>query len=283
MPVRVTKLYFGTAGIPNSTPRKSTANGVKRVWELRLNAMEIEFVRGVRMGSEAALEVRNIANGLGVLLTVHAPYYINLNSDDYSKVEASINRILDSARIGFKAGAWSVVFHSGYYGSKTSEETYNRVKDAVKNIVNILRDEGIDIWIRPELMGGVSEFGSLEEVVKLAEEIGENVLPCIDFAHLHARSIGGYNKYEEFKDVLTYIESKLGKTALENMHIHISGIDYGEKGEIKHLNLKESDFNYIDLAKTLKEFNVKGIVISESPNLEEDAILFKQTYESIKI
>jgi deoxyribonuclease-4 len=283
MPVKVSKLYFGTAGIPNSTPKKSTANGVKRVWELGLNAMEIEFVRGVRMGDETALEVKNIASEYSVLLTVHAPYYINLNSEDPSKVEASVNRILESARIGFKAGVWSLVFHSGYYGSVTSEETFNRVKKAIKNIVVVLRDESIDVWVRPELMGGVSEFGSLEEVVKLAEEIGENVLPCIDFAHLHARSIGRYNTYKEFRDVLVYIESRLGKIALENMHIHISGIDYGERGEIKHLNLKESDFNYIDLAKTLKEFNIKGAVISESPNLEEDAVLFKQTYENIKI
>jgi len=282
MPRTVSKLHFGTAGIPNSTPRKSTPNGVRRVWELGLDAMEIEFVRGVRMSSEIAEEVRSIANGLGVLLTVHAPYYINLNSSDNSKVEASINRILESARIGFRAGAWSVVFHSGYYGSFTSDEAYRRVRDAIKVIVLRLRDEGIDIWIRPELMGGTSEIGSLEEVIKLTEDIGDNVLPCIDFAHLHARTNGKYNTYEEFREVLNMLENRLGKEALQNMHIHISGIEYGEKGEIKHLNLKESDFNYQDLAKTLKEYNVKGVVISESPNLEEDAILFKQAYEKIK-
>ncbi|MEM3964968.1 MAG: TIM barrel protein, partial [Thermofilaceae archaeon] len=115
MPIQVAKLYFGTAGIPNSTPRKSTPNGVRRVWELGLDAMEIEFVRGVRMGDEMAAEVRELASSLGVLLTVHAPYYINLNSSEAQKVEASINRVLESARVGFKAGAWSVVFHSGYY------------------------------------------------------------------------------------------------------------------------------------------------------------------------
>lgn len=275
------RLHFGTAGIPNSTPRKSTPNGVKRVWELELNAMEIEFVRGVRMSDEMAKEVKELANSLHILLTVHAPYYINLNSSEPSKVEASINRILDSARVGFKVGAWSVVFHSGYYGSSTSEEAYKNVKDALKLMVKKLKDEGIDIWLRPELMGGVSEFGSLEEVVKIAEDVGENVLPCIDFAHLHARTIGRYNTYEEFREVLNFIESKLGKEALQSMHIHISGIEYGEKGEIRHLNLAESDFNYKDLAKVLKEYNVKGVVISESPNLEEDAIMFKQTYEQI--
>jgi deoxyribonuclease-4 len=281
MPRQVSKLYFGTAGIPNSTPRKSTPNGIKRVVELGLDAMEIEFVRGIRMSDEMASEVRELANNLGVLLTVHAPYYINLNSSETSKVEASINRILESARVGFKAGAWSVVFHSGYYGSSTSEEAYRRIRDVIKFIVSKLRDEDVDIWIRPELMGGVSEFGSLEEVIKLAEDIGDGVLPCIDFAHLHARTNGRYNTYEEFREVLNIIESRLGREALNNMHIHISGIEYSEKGEVKHLNILESDFNYKDLAKVLKEYNVKGVVISESPNLEDDAILFKQTYEKL--
>ena len=282
MVFKPTKLHFGTAGIPNSTPRKTTPNGIKRVAELGLDAMEIEFVRGVRMSYETADEVKKLASELGVLLTVHAPYYINLNSSDNSKIEASINRILESARVGFRAGAWSVVFHSGYYGSSTSDEAYAKVRDAIKRIVKTLSDEGIDIWVRPELMGGTAEFGSLEEVIRLSEEIGDKVLPCIDFAHLHARTNGKYNTYQEFVEVLNTVEKRLGREALDNMHIHISGIEYGPKGEVKHLNLKESDFNYVDLAKALKEYKVKGVVISESPNLEEDALLFKQTYESIK-
>ena len=275
------KLHFGTAGIPNSTPRKSTPNGVKRVAELGLDAMEIEFVRGVRMSDESAAEVKAVAQQLGVALTVHAPYYINLNSAEQEKVEASINRILESARVGHKAGAWSVVFHPGYYGDSTPKQALQRVEEAIRRIVKTLKDEGIEIWIRPELMGGVKEIGSLEEVIKITEDIGEMVLPCIDFAHLHARTNGKYNTYEEFRQVLELIEKRLGREALDNMHIHFSGIEYNEKGEVKHLNLKESDFNYKDLAKILKEFKVKGVIISESPNLEEDALLLKQTYENI--
>ncbi len=281
MPKELIKLHFGTAGIPNSTPRKSTVNGIKRIKELGLDAMEIEFVRGIRMSETRAREVREVAESLGVVLTVHAPYYINLNSSDESKRRASIERILESARIGYKANAWSVVFHSGYYGDKPSEAAYQRVKDALLLIVRTLKDENIDIWIRPEVMGALSEIGSLEEVVKLAEEIGENVLPCIDFAHIHARTIGRYNSYEEFREILEIIERRLGKEALKNMHIHVSGIEYGPRGEVRHLNLLETPFRYRDLMKVLKEFNVRGVVISESPNLEEDAILMKKTYEEI--
>lgn len=276
----VRELHFGTAGIPNSTPRKSTIDGIRRVFELGLNAMEIEFVRGIRMGLEYAREVKGIALELGVLLTVHAPYYINLNSSEEAKVKASISRILESARIGYEAGAWSVVFHAGYYGELSSEATYNNVKKSLTSIVKTLNDEGIDIWVRPEVMGGLSEFGSLEEIVRISEEIGDRVLPCIDFAHLHARTIGRYNTYDEFRNVLEYVERVLGRVALDNMHIHFSGIEYGQRGEIRHVNVSESDFNYKDLARVLSEFNVKGVIISESPNLEEDAMIMKKVYES---
>lgn len=280
MPRKLYGLHFGTAGIPNSTPKKSTVNGIRRVWELGLDAMEIEFVRGVRMGVDMAHEVRSVATELGVILTVHAPYYINLNSADSGKVEASIKRIVESAYIGFEAGAWSVVFHSGYYGDFDSITSYNNVRNSIKKIVSELRDRGIDVWIRPEVMGGISEIGSLEEAVKLSQDIGENVLPCIDFAHLHARSLGKYNSYNEYRRVMEFIEESLGREALSNMHIHISGIEYGSKGEVKHLNVSESDLNYADIMKTLKEFNVSGVVISESPNLEEDALIFKRYYQS---
>jgi deoxyribonuclease-4 len=173
-----------------------------------------------------------------------------------------------------------MVFHPAYYGSDTPQETYNRVRDALKYIIKTLRDEGIEIWIRPETMGGLAEFGDLEEVISLSEEL-EMVLPAIDFAHLHARSLGKYNTYEEIAGVLGEVEQRLGREALDSMHIHISGIEYGKKGEIKHLNLEESDLNYVEILRALKDFRVKGVVISESPNIEEDAILMKKKYESI--
>uniref|UniRef100_A0A7C2ZPU7 Xylose isomerase-like TIM barrel domain-containing protein n=1 Tax=Ignisphaera aggregans TaxID=334771 RepID=A0A7C2ZPU7_9CREN len=278
---RPDRLYFGTAGIPNSTPKKTTVNGIIRVAELGLDAMELEFVRGIRMSEDMAREVRSTAQQYKVVLTVHAPYYINLNSSDQAKVQASIRRIVESARVGYLAGAWSVVFHSGYYGGMDSENAFRRVKEALKIVIDTLKDMGIDIWVRPEVMGSTSEVGTLSEVIRLAEELDNNVLPCIDFAHLHARTNGKYNTYEEFTEVLEILEKSLGRIALDNMHIHVSGIEYGEKGEIKHLNLEESDLNYRDLMKALKEFNVKGVLISESPNLEDDAILMKTTYTQL--
>jgi len=277
-----TKLHIGTAGIPLSTPKKSTPEGVKRVAELGLDAMEIEFVRGVRMSEQLALKTREIANEFNILLTVHAPYYVNLLSPDESKVKASIKRIIDSARMGYLAGAWSVVFHPGYYGKLKSDEAVRIVRNHVKEIVKMLRDQGIEIWIRPEIMGGLSEFGSLDEILEVVNGIDMSA-PCIDFAHLYARTLGEYNNYEKFKEVLSKVEDKLGRGALDNAHIHVSGMEYGPKGERKHLNFNESMFNWKDVVRVVKEFNVKGVVISESPNIEGDAILFKSEFERIKV
>jgi len=271
------RLYFGTAGIPLSTPKKTSADGVKRVKELGLDAMELEFVRGVRMSRASAAEIRSIAGKLGVVLSVHAPYYINLNSQDQAKLRASIERILESARVGGEAGAFSVVFHPAYYGSDTPQNAYRRVRDALKYVVKTLKDEGVEIWVRPETMGGLAEFGDLDEVISLSEEL-EMVLPAVDFAHLHARSLGKYNTYEEIVEVLGKIEERLGREALDSMHMHISGIEYGSRGEVKHLNLEESDLNYLGILKALKEFRARGVLISESPNIEGDAMLMKEKY-----
>jgi deoxyribonuclease-4 len=277
----ISGLLFGTAGIPVSTPKpKNSINGILRVRQLGLDAMELEFVRGVRMGPDLAYQVKTVSSESGVVLTAHAPYYINLNSPDKAKVEASIKRIVETARVTDMVGGWSIVFHPAYYGGEEPAKVYERVKTALKEVVRLVVDEGLEVWIRPEVMGGLSEFGDLNEVLSLSEEF-ENVMPCIDFAHLHARSQGGYNSYEEFSEILALVEERLGKEALKNMHMHFSGIIYGERGEVKHVDLEESDFNYRELAKALKDYRVEGVIISESPNIEEDAILLKNIYKTL--
>lgn len=274
------KLLFGTAGIPISS-KPGIINGIKRVRELNLDAMEIEFVRGVFMKKELAIKVNQVRKELGLELTCHAPYYINLNAKEKAKYEASINRILDSAKILYFAGGKSVTFHAAYYMNETKSNVYNKVKAALKEVERKLDEEGINVMIRPELTGKPTQFGDLDELIKISQEL-EHVLPCIDFAHLHARSLGRYNSYQEFTEVLRKLEEGLGKEILKNMHIHVSGIAYNEKGEKHHLNLEESDFKYEELLKSFKDYKVRGIVISESPNIEGDAMLMKKFWEQIK-
>ncbi len=272
-------LVFGPAGIPLSTELRSTEAGVLRVHELGLGCMEVEFVQGVRMSQKGALAVAEAATKWGIRLTAHGPYFINLNAREEEKVIASRERILQTARITHLFKGESIVFHAAFYLDSSPAEVYDKVKRQLELVMEQLHKEKIKVWVRPETTGKANQFGTLEEVLRLSTEI-EGVAPCIDFAHIHART-GKFNSYKEFAQILDRIGEKLGRKGLDNMHIHVSGIDYGKQGEKKHLNLRESDFQYVELLQALKDHEAKGVVISESPNLEGDALLLKQTYETL--
>ena len=273
------RLRFGTAGIPICT-NGDTLKGIEIVRKLKLDSMELEFVRSINISREKAPLVKEVAQKNNVILTCHCPYFINLNSNEKKKYYASIGYIKNSAIITSLCGGYSVCFHAGYYQKEDPKKVYEKIKEGIKVIVKEVKEFDDKIWIRPEISGKASQFGDLKEIIKLSQEI-EQVMPCVDFSHLFARTTGKNNTYEEFKEILKEIEKELGKIALNEMHIHISGIKYTDKGEKNHLILKESKFNYQDLLKALKEFKCKGVVVCESPNIEEDAILLQKTYEKI--
>lgn len=270
------RLLFGTAGVPQSSPGPSSLAGIKHIADLGLDCMEVEFVKGVKMGRDTARKIAESAQKLGIRLSVHAPYYINLNSPDKGKWLASQERILNSARLAALCGAENVVFHCGYYGKGSPEDAFQNIKTGLKEITSILKSERTPVSLRAETMGKRSQFGSLEEILFMCKEV-DGLLPCLDFCHIHARE-GKVNSYLEFYRILTKVSKKLGKEALSNLHIHISGVEYGSKGEIKHLNLNESDFKYDEWIQALKDFNVKGMVICESPIQEQDAVKLKDLF-----
>lgn len=272
-------LLFGTGGTPHSAKTASTIDGIRRSAELGLGCMEIEFVQGVKMGEAGARLVAETAVREGVKLSAHAPYFINLNAHEPEKIRASQDRIIQTARIGSICGAESIVFHTAFYLGDPPEQAYNTVKKCLKEVMEQLKRENNRAWIRPEVMGKVNQFGTLEEILNLSTEL-ERVAPCMDFAHWHART-GKFNSYQEFTSILLQVKEQLGRVALDNIHIHVSGIAYGKTGEIKHLNLKESDFQYVQFLKALKDYDVKGVVICESPNLEQDALLLQTTYNTL--
>ncbi len=270
------RLLFGTAGVPQSTSPHSTLAAVQEISRLGLDCLEIEFVWGVKMGSDLCQKIKERAKELRITLSVHAPYFINLNSNEEGKRLSSQERLLSSARMAKKCGAKSVVFHCGYYGKSSPEQTYSTVKKGLEDVLSILKSERNPVVLRPETMGKKSQFGSLEEILFLCRDL-DGMLPCIDFSHIHSRT-GKANNYNEFHRILKKIEKKLGNRAIKNMHIHISGIAYSDKGEIKHLILNESDFRYEEWIHALKDYGVEGRVICESPNLEKDALLLKKLY-----
>ncbi len=272
-------LLFGTGGVPHSSETRTTIDGIKRIAELGLGCMELEFVRGVRMGEAGARLVADTAARELVKLSAHAPYFINFNAHESEKIRASQGRLLQTARVASLCGAESVVFHAAFYLGDSPDKAYDTVKNYLGEVLDRLKKENNQVWIRPELMGKPSQFGTLEEILDLCTEL-EGVAPCIDFAHYHART-GELNSYREFAFVLSRIEKRLGRAALDNMHIHASGIAYGKKGEQKHLDLEESDFQYVEFIKALRDYDVKGLLICESPSLEGDALLLQTTYNSL--
>ena len=274
----MTKLLFGTAGIPMAAKGTDTASGIRAVRQLGLDAMELEFVQSVNISKENAPKIKAVAEKENVVLTCHAPYYINLNAAEDAKLEASKKRLIKAAEVAWLCGAKSVAFHPGYYLGMDKDKVYEKVKQQLKMVVAELKDAGCGIWVRPETTGKRSQFGDLHEILRLCNEI-EQVMPCIDYAHMHARESNN-NSHNEFREILVAVEKTLGKKALKDMHIQIAGVNYSDKGELNHLTLKESDLKYPEIVKSWKEFNIAGVVISESPNIEGDALLLKGVYEN---
>ena len=272
------KLNFLTAGMPLATGKGSYPEAFGILKDLNLDGMEMEFVHGVRITDKSKDFIKS--NSENLVITAHGPFYINLNSKEEEKIDASVGRIIDTARVAEDVGAYSITYHAAFYMGKDKEIVYNQVKNQTQRIVDILEKEKINVWIRPETTGKATQWGDFEEIIRLSKEF-EQVLPCIDFSHIHARTGGKYNTYDEIAYVLERIGKELGVQALENFHGHLAGIEYTDKGERQHLILEESDMNYQAVLKALKDFNVKGALVCESPNIEDDAQILKEYYYSL--
>jgi deoxyribonuclease IV len=279
MPPAASKLLFGTAGVPDSTPQTSSLAAVDHIHKLGLDALEVEFVRGVKIGPDSARDLRAKAEALGIALSVHAPYYINLNSAEPGKRLQSQDHLLRSARMAREMGARSAVFHAGYYHASTPDETYEAIKKELAQVLSMLKSERNPVRLRIETMGKSSQFGSLDEVLTLCQEL-DGLAPCLDFSHLFARDNGKANSYLDFHRVLSKVEKRLGREALKDVHIHISGIEYNQKGEIRHLNLSETGYRYDEWIEAVRDLRLEGMVICESPAREDDARMLKGLYRN---
>lgn len=270
------KLLFGISGIPlgDNNQKFNYKSGINYLYNIGLEAMELPFVRSVNITENNKYDVLEEKNSKNFYLSAHGSYYINLNADEQEKQEKSIERILNCANALKKVEGRSLIFHPGFYLKDSKEETFKTIIDNL----NSLPDIGIDY--RLETTGKPSQFGDLDELIAICKEVKTCKL-CIDFSHIHARYNGSLKEYKDFYNILSTIEKELSYEAIEDIHIHMSGINYGPKGEKNHLPFLESDFNYKECLKALKDFNAKGCIICESPLLENDALLLKETYESL--
>lgn len=271
------KLNFLTAGMPLSTGKGGYPKAFEIIKEMGLDGMEVEFVHGVRMSDETRKFLKETKD---LMFTAHGPFYINLNSKEEDKVDASVQRIIETAQAASDFGGYSITYHAAFYMGGDKETVYQQVKSQTQKIVEILEKNNIKMWIRPETTGKSTQWGDYEEIIRLSKEF-ECVLPCVDFSHIHARTAGQYNTYDEFCKVLDRIATELGNFAIENFHAHLAGIDYTAKGEKRHLIFAEADMNYQDLLRAMKSFGVKGALVCESPNIETDTKILKDYYMSL--
>jgi deoxyribonuclease-4 len=272
---------FGTVGSPAAIPPRpgGTVGGIFYAASLGLDALELAWVQGVRVGEAACAAIKAAAGECGVALSVHAPYYINLNAEE-EKWPRLRRYLMDAAHFGFLAGATDIVFHPGTYFGRPAGEVLERVLPRLRACVDELRAADNPVTLRPETSGKAAMLGSLEDTLELAKIPG--VAPCLDFAHLHARlGDGSMNTYAEWMEALTTYRRALGDEAMQRLHIHLSGIDYGPKGEKNHLVMEEADLNFRDLMRALRDAGARGRILCESPVLEEDALKFKALWREV--
>ncbi|RLJ07405.1 MAG: endonuclease IV [Candidatus Aenigmatarchaeota archaeon] len=268
-------IRLGPAGVPISSEDRSTLAGIRKVAELGLQAMEVEFVRRVYMDRKAAEEAGKLAEELGIELSVHAPYFINLCSDDKQKVAASKKRILDSCLRAWEMGAKIVVFHPGFYGKLSPEMAFQRVKRACEEMREWLDKKGIEVLLGPETMGRQSQFGTLEEIIRLCKAV-KGCRPTVDFAHIYARQGGKIDFGQVFE--------RLKVLKLKHYHCHFTCVEYSPAGvgrgnERYHLTLDKLKPDFRPLVKEILKRKLDITLISESPILEKDALKLKQIFE----
>ncbi len=257
-------ILFGPAG----NCAGDILSSLKRLKEIGLGTMEVEFVRGVRMSNDTAKKVGILARNLKIPLSIHAPYYINLNSVEKEKIEASKKRILRSCERGQFFGKCYVVFHAAYYGKSSKEETYYAVKQAVIEMQKVIKKKKWNVILAPEATGKKSQFGDLDELLRLRKETKCEL--CVDFAHLRARNNGRI----DYKDVFDKLKG------VKHIHAHFSGIEFTEKGERRHLLTEKKDIKL--LLTHVKKRKLKSITfINESPNPPGDALKMKEYFEKI--
>ena len=277
---------FGAAGNSDSFYKeghKASEEMPKWLCEFGLDAYEYQCGNGVRCGEATARRIALAAEEYNIAMSVHSPYYINLATPEDEKRMGGINYILQSAQLAKFFGGERVVVHSGALGKLTREEALEYAKKTLKMAREAMVSEGFEnIRLCIETMGKINQLGNLEEVIELCK-LDESFLPCIDFGHLNARTLGGLKTKADFEVIFDAMKNGLGMDRLKVFHSHFSKIEYTKGGEKKHLTFEDAvfgpDFDYV--AEIIKERDLAPTIISESAGTQaEDALIMKKMYEN---
>ena len=277
------RALFGPAGNSDSFTKayKGSVHAPKWLKSLGLDCYEYQCGRGVNMGEDTARAIGAQAAEQGILMSLHAPYYINLSGDSAERVEKNCEYIVKSARCCHWLGGDRIVVHcgglSGMERQVALEHTLLNLKEALK----ALETEGLShVRMCIETMGKVNVLGDQQEVCHICR-LDERLLPCIDFGHLNARTQGGMYTREDFAALLDLLENRLGAERAAHFHAHFSKIEYGKGGEVKHLTFEDTEYGpeFAPLAQLLAERRLAPRIICESAGTQaEDAVEMKATY-----
>ena len=273
---------FGTVGSPIGTPKKpgGSVGAIEFSKSIALTAFELGWVQSVRVSEETCAAIKRTGEEQGVALSVHASYFFNLNATD-EEWPKSRRRLMDAAHYGNLAGATDIIFHPGSYFGNLPADVLKVAIPRLKGFMDELRKAKNPVILRPETMGKSAMLGSLEDTLEMSKTI-QGVQPCLDFAHLHARpGDGTMNTVKEWTKLLEAYQAALGKAALKHLHIHLSGIEYGPKGEKNHLALDDSDLKIKFLFEVLSDFGCAGRILCESPIMEADALNMKKAWMKV--
>ena len=276
---------FGPAGNAESFPYKSSVDAPRWLQELGLDCYEYQCGKGVRVKEDTAVALGRQAQEHGVALSLHAPYFINLANPDPESQEKTIGYITSSCLVADQMGATRVVIHSGALMKRTREEAMNIALPFLKRIVAVCQDQGFGhITLCPETMGKINQLGDLDEVLRLCQ-VHESLIPCVDFGHLYARSLGKDEGAEAVERMLSRMESELGTDRASRFHSHFSHIEFTPNGGEKCHRTFDDDGGYgpawEPLAQAVAERGWSPTFICESAGTQaEDALTMKRIYQS---
>lgn len=270
------EIKFGPAGNAQSFAEagfKATVDAPRWLHEMGLNAYEYQCGRGVNIGEETARKIAAQAALYDIAMSLHAPYYINLSNRDEERVQKNIGYVLASCQAATWLGADRIVVHTGGVGKQSRTKAFENTKENVRDILNAVEQAGYTTTICLETMGKQSVIGSAEEIFELVA-LDDRLLPCIDFGHLNARTCGKCSTEEEFTQVLNLMENTIGTERARVFHSHFSHIEYGPKGEVRHLTFADEQYgpDFAPLAKLIAQRGWTPRFICESAGTQaEDA------------
>ncbi|OUP59512.1 TIM barrel protein [Butyricicoccus pullicaecorum] len=270
------EIKFGPAGNAQSFADagfKATVDAPRWLHEMGLNAYEYQCGRGVNIGEETARKIAAQAALHDISMSLHAPYYINLSNRDEERVQKNIGYVLASCQAATWLGADRIVVHTGGVGKQSRTKAFENTKKNVRDILNSVEQAGYTTTICLETMGKQSVIGSAEEIFELVA-LDDRLLPCIDFGHLNARTCGKCSTEEEFAQVLDLMENTIGTERARVFHSHFSHIEYGPKGEVRHLTFADEQYgpDFAPLAKLIAQRGWTPRFICESAGTQaEDA------------